>query len=98
MVYNNQKPPLVNVGWGRDSTIRELADVIKDTVGIDAEIVYDRSKPDGTPRKLLDIELMRSLGWVATTSLRDGLKLTYASFKEANHEMTRRPERRQARF
>jgi GDP-L-fucose synthase len=86
MIYNNQKPPLVNVGHGRDSTIRELAEVIRETLGIQVEIVYDRSKPDGTPRKLLDVELMHSLGWAATTSLRDGLRLTYAAFKESLSE------------
>jgi len=81
-------PPLVNIGWGKDSTIAELASLIRDTVGRGAQIVYDRSKPDGTPQKLLDIALVRSLGWQPRVRLTDGLRLAYISFLEASRVQT----------
>lgn len=71
--------PLVNVGTGVDVTISELADVIMDIVGFRGRVVYDTSKPDGTPRKLLDVSRLNSLGWHARTALRDGIALTYSS-------------------
>jgi len=74
------RPPLVNVGCGEDSTIAELAAAVRKAVGAQAEIVYDRSKPDGTPRKLLDIGLLRSLGWQPRVGLEQGLALAYADF------------------
>ena len=78
----NERPPLVNVGCGEDQSIAELAERVRDAVGTNAEIVYDRSKPDGTPQKLLDIGLVRSLGWAPRISLREGLRVTYAAFLE----------------
>ena len=78
----NDRPPLVNVGCGEDQTIAELAERIREAVGCKAEIVYDRSKPDGTPQKLLDIGLIRALGWRPRISLREGLRATYATFLE----------------
>ena len=75
-----QRPPLVNVGCGEDLTIAELAVAVREAVGSQADIVYDRSKPDGTPRKLLDISLVRSLGWKPTIGLAEGLRSTYESF------------------
>ena len=74
------QPPLVNIGWGKDLTISELASLVRRTVGCDAEITYDRSKPDGTPRKLLDVTLMRSLGWEPRVALAEGLGLAYRDF------------------
>jgi len=74
------RPPLINVGCGEDSTIAELAGAVRRTVGTQAEIVYDRSKPDGTPRKLLDSGLIRSLGWTPRVALEQGLALAYADF------------------
>ena len=71
---------LFNVGVGHDVTIRELAETVMDVVGFSGEINFDASKPDGTPRKLLDIERMRELGWRAKTSLRDGLHRAYTDF------------------
>jgi GDP-L-fucose synthase len=68
---------LVNIGTGQDVTIRELAETVMDVVGFEGSIVFDASKPDGTPRKLLDVSRLRSLGWQARTSLRDGIKLAY---------------------
>ena len=71
---------LFNVGTGQDVTIRELAESVMDVVGFEGEIVFDTNKPDGTPRKLLNVERMHSLGWKAETSLRDGITKAYADF------------------
>jgi GDP-L-fucose synthase len=76
------KPPLVNVGCGEDLTIAELSEQVRQAIGSDAKAVYDSSKPDGTPRKLLDISLIRSLGWKPATDLKRGLQLAYADFKK----------------
>ncbi len=77
------KPMLshINVGTGIDCSIRELAETMAEVVGFQGKIVFDAGKPDGTPRKLLDVSLLRQLGWEATTSLRDGLKQTYRWFE-----------------
>jgi GDP-L-fucose synthase len=75
-----QDPPLFNIGCGEDLTIRELVELVMETVGYVGSVEYDTSKPDGTPRKLLDVSRMRALGWVPRTSLRDGLKLFYRAF------------------
>jgi GDP-L-fucose synthase len=69
--------PLVNIGTGVDVTIRELAETVMDIVGFTGDIVFDASKPDGTPRKLLDVSRLASLGWRARTGLRDGIRLAY---------------------
>lgn len=74
------EPPLVNIGVGHDVTIRELAELIRDTVGYQGDIVFDTSKPDGTPRKLMDVGLLHSVGWRASTSLADGLRTAYREF------------------
>ena len=71
---------LFNVGTGEDISIRDLAQVIMEVLGFEGRIVYDASKPDGTPRKLLDVSRLRRLGWTASTSLRDGIALTYRDF------------------
>lgn len=71
--------PLVNVGTGQDVTIRELAETVMDVVGFNGRIVYDSSKPDGTPRKLLDVGRMTALGWTARTGLREGIERAYAA-------------------
>lgn len=71
---------LLNVGTGQDVTIRELAEAIAETVGFKGSVGFDASKPDGTPRKLLDVSRMTELGWVAKTQLADGLRLTYQNF------------------
>lgn len=72
----------VNIGSGRDLPIRELADRIREIVGFPGEIRFDSSKPDGTPRKLLDTSRMKSLGWEPKTSLDEGLRLTYRWYVE----------------
>jgi GDP-L-fucose synthase len=69
--------PLFNVGCGEDLTVRELAEVIRDVVGFKGKLTFDASKPDGTPRKLLDVSLMKELGWQASIPLREGLSSVY---------------------
>jgi GDP-L-fucose synthase len=73
-------PEIINVGSGQDVTIRELAELICDVVGFDGELTWDKTKPDGTPRKLLDVSKLRALGWSASISLRDGIARTYDWF------------------
>lgn len=81
-LLNYPKPCFVNLGTGVDVTIRELAESVATVVGYSGGIVFDTSKPDGTPRKLQDVSRMTSLGWQAKTSLREGLERTYAWFLE----------------
>ncbi|WP_314138468.1 GDP-L-fucose synthase [Buttiauxella noackiae] len=80
----NTSPMLshINVGTGVDCTIRELAETIASVVGFKGKILFDASKPDGTPRKLMDVERLAGMGWKWSTSLRDGLTLTYKWFLE----------------
>jgi len=75
------EPEPINVGVGRDITIRELAEMIQDVVGFDGEIVYDPTKPDGVPRKLLDVTRITEVGWQAKIPLLDGLRETYSWFE-----------------
>ncbi|WP_036165282.1 GDP-L-fucose synthase [Massilia sp. 9096] len=70
----------INVGTGEDVTIAELARLVGETVGYRGRIVFDTSKPDGTPRKLLDVGKLKQLGWQASTSLQEGLRRTYQAF------------------
>jgi GDP-L-fucose synthase len=77
-----QGPPLINVGCGEDVSIRELAAMIADVVGFEGTIAFDASKPDGTPRKLLDVSRMTTLGWKPSVSLHQGLELAYAAFRQ----------------
>lgn len=72
----------INIGSGKDLTINELAEMISDVIGFKGKIVYDESKPDGTPRKLMDVSRINALGWKFKTELRDGLIKTYKWFKE----------------
>jgi GDP-L-fucose synthase len=71
---------LVNIGTGEDCTILELVELIKEIVGFEGGIVFDSTKPDGTPRKLLDVTKIHSLGWWHKTSLREGISRTYQDF------------------
>ena len=75
-------PDWVNLGSGEDQTILELAKLVKDVVGYRGEITHDLSKPDGTPIKRMDVSVMASLGWKAGISIRDGITMTYADFRE----------------
>ena len=73
-------PEIINVGCGEDISIHELAELICDVVGFDGELSWDKTKPDGTPRKLLDLSKLRGLGWTPTIPLRDGIARTYEWF------------------
>ena len=73
-------PEIINIGCGEDITVRELAELICNVVGFDGELVWDTSKPDGTPRKLLDVTKIRALGWQPTIPLRKGIAETYEWF------------------
>lgn len=73
-------PDWVNVGSGQEVSIRELASIVQSVVGFEGELKFDATKPDGTPRKLLDPSLINSIGWRATTALRDGLAAAYQDF------------------
>ena len=79
-----------NVGVGEDLGIRELAALIQEVIGTNCELIFDRSKPDGTPRKLLDVSRMKALGWAARTPLRDGIRMTYEWFVKNNEEAAAR--------
>ena len=72
--------PLVNIGTGTDVTIRELAETVVKVIGFEGDLTFDTSKPDGTPRKLMDVSRLRGLGWQAKTSLEDGIALAYQDF------------------
>lgn len=76
------EPGIINVGTGQDMTITDLAQLIARIVGYSGRLVFDSSKPDGTPRKLLDITRLSNLGWRASISLEDGIRSTYNSFLE----------------
>ena len=73
-------PEIINIGYGGDISIRELAELICDVVGFKGELAWDPSKPDGTPRKLLDVTRLREVGWKPSISLRDGIARTYEWF------------------
>ncbi|MCM2265471.1 MAG: GDP-L-fucose synthase [Desulfuromonadales bacterium] len=81
------KPNFVNLGTGEDVTIRELAETTKEVVGYQGALSFDASKPDGTPRKLLDVSRLKTLGWQAKVDLREGLERTYAWFLEHQGDM-----------
>eukprot|EP00388_Colpodella_angusta_P033105 GDKK01028642.1.p1 GENE.GDKK01028642.1~~GDKK01028642.1.p1 ORF type:complete len:180 (+),score=7.00 GDKK01028642.1:38-541(+) len=84
LMDNYSEAELVNVGTGVDVTIKELANTVKDIVGFEGEIIWDSSKPDGTPRKLMDVSKLHSKGWKHTIDLSDGIALAYQDFLE-NH-------------
>ncbi|MCR4298344.1 MAG: GDP-L-fucose synthase [Gallionella sp.] len=79
-LFSDTQPPLVNVGCGEDLSIRELAELVREVVGFTGKLVFDTSKPDGTMRKLLDVGKLHALGWKASTSLNDGVKLAYSDY------------------
>lgn len=78
LMENDINEGLFNVGTGTDVTIRELAEAVMETVGFKGGIVFDATKPDGTPRKLLDVSRLKDIGWQSKVSLKDGIALTYA--------------------
>ncbi|GGA59420.1 GDP-L-fucose synthase [Edaphobacter acidisoli] len=81
-LLTDDAPPLINIGTGEDVTIRELAETVARVLGFDGELVFDHSKPDGTPRKLLDVSRLHELGWRHTTGLEQGIRLTWDSVKD----------------
>lgn len=83
LLKNYDSPEIVNIGCGEDVSIRELAETIRETLGFDGDLVFDTSKPDGTPRKLLNIEKIRSLGWTPRIPLREGILDAYAWFLQS---------------
>jgi len=79
-MQNYDEPGLINIGTGEDISIRDLASLVKRIVGFKGDIKYDVSKPDGTPRKLMDVSKLHSKGWKHTIELEEGIKLAYQDF------------------
>lgn len=79
-LFTPDAPPLVNIGCGEDVTIRQLAEIVAKVIGFSGNLVFDTSKPDGTLRKLLAVNRISSLGWVASTALESGIVLAYRDF------------------
>lgn len=75
-----ESPEIINIGWGKDNTIAEIAEIIKTITSFTGKLVFDDSKPDGTPRKLLNVDKINGLGWKAAINLEDGIKNTYNDF------------------
>lgn len=88
LMLNYNEPEIVNVGTGADISIADLARLVQKTVGFSGDLVFDTTKPDGTPRKLLDVSRLTALGWRAQVGLEEGIKSTYAWFLET----ARQPE------
>jgi GDP-L-fucose synthase len=82
-LYSMDAPPLINIGTGQDLTIRELAQLVAEVTGYSGEIAWDTSKPDGTPRKILDISRLRHLGWQPSILLQDGVQAVYEWYQES---------------
>ena len=84
LMENYNEAELVNIGCGDDISIKDLAVTIKDIVGFEGELTFDTTKPDGTPRKLLDMTKMHSLGWKHKITLNDGIKMVYQDVLSKN--------------
>ena len=82
-MVNYDSEDIINVGTGKDITIKDLAETIADIVGFKGEIVWDTSKPNGTPRKVLNVDKIKSLGWKPKVSLREGIQKTYDLYKDS---------------
>ena len=82
LMQNYSSPEIVNVGWGKDISIAELAEMMGAVIGFEGALEFDKSKPDGTPRKLLDTSRLSKLGWTPSISLQDGIRETYAWYLE----------------
>ena len=80
LMENYSDAELVNIGTGVDVTIKELAETVRKIIGYDGEIRWDLSKPDGTPRKLMDVSKLHQLGWKHHIDLADGIRLAYQDF------------------
>lgn len=88
LMNNYNEPTLINVGVGTDLTIAELAAIVKKAIGFEGKITFDTSKPDGTPRKLMDVTKLHSLGWKHSVELEEGIKLAYADFLKKYEQAT----------
>lgn len=88
LMENYNESELVNVGTGVDVTIKELAETVKEIVGFDGQIIWDTAKPDGTPRKLMDVSKLHNVGWRHTINLKEGIALAYNDFL-VNHSSLR---------
>ena len=80
----NTKSSFLNVGTGKDQTIKETAEMIKQVIGFEGEVIFDTTKPDGTPKKLLDTQAINSLGWYPRYEMLTGLQATYRSYLDDN--------------
>lgn len=80
LLQNYDQPEIVNVGVGHDETIADIARIIKEIVGFEGELVFDTSKPDGTLRKLMNVDRINALGWKAAIDLKEGIRMTYEDF------------------
>ena len=87
-LFSEDHAPLINIGSGQEVSIRDLADQVRGVVGFTGELEWDSSKPDGTPRKWVDVARLHALGWSATTPLAEGLSLAYQDFLERYHKST----------
>jgi GDP-L-fucose synthase len=81
-LLNESEPPLINIGTGEDVTIRELAETVARVLGFQGKLEFDATKPDGTPRKLMDVNRLHSLGWHHTIGLEEGIRLTWEQVKD----------------
>lgn len=81
LMQNYNEPNLINIGTGHDLTIKDLALLIKDVLGFEGELVFDTTKPDGTPRKLMDVSKLHNLGWKHQIELKEGIELAYQDFQ-----------------
>lgn len=87
LMLNYDSEEIINVGVGEDVSIRDLAELVQEVVGHQGELVFDTSKPDGTPRKLMDVSRLQALGWQASIGLREGIKQTYDWYLENELEL-----------
>ena len=89
LMLNYNESQFVNIGTGKDITIKELVELVKDLAGYTGDVIWDGSKPDGTFRKLMDVSKMNGLGWKYSTSLQAGLKMTYDAYKKSLADKTK---------
>jgi len=82
-LLSETEPPLINIGTGEDVTIRELAETVGRVIGFEGELVFDTTKPDGTPRKLMDVTKLNGLGWKYSVGLEDGIRRTWDLVKDS---------------
>lgn len=93
LMQRYESPEIINIGSGIDHTIREMATIIKKITQYQGEIVFDESKPDGTPRKLLNVDKISALGWKPMIDLEEGLAFTYSNFEKNYFQYTTKRDR-----